>query len=245
MLEKHSIQPAVSLLKSLAHRLNMNDLKKYIIEIPMFEGLFESAIDLLASIASRKEYRKGEVIFYEGEYSEGFFVVISGRVKVTKLSRKGREQILYVLDSGEPFGQLALYNGDAFPATAQALEKSVCLFFPRNAFLKLVSEIPSLPLSMLSFLARRHHELASQLANIALKDVPERLAGYLLYLSKEQGNVETVLLPISKEQLSYLLGMSPETLSRVLSKMVGDGLISMEAKVVKLLDVARLKALRE
>lgn len=215
----------------------MEDLKKLIASIPFYGGLSEPDMDSLARIASRKEYRKGEVVFFDGEYSEGFYVVVAGRVKITKISPKGREQILYLVERGEPFGQLALYHGDAFPATAQALEKSSCLFFPRKQFLDLISKNPALPMNMLAFLARRHRDLTRQLENIALKEVPERLAGYLLYLSTEQGIAPTVTLPISKEQLAYLLGTAPETLSRAFAKMVEQGLISMEGKAVTIQDM--------
>lgn len=221
----------------------MDDVKKLIAAIPLYGGLAEPDLDSLAEMASQKEYRKGEVIFFEGEYSEGFYVVVEGRVKVTKVSPKGREQILYILETGEPFGQLALYHGDAFPATAQALERSICLFFRRGSFLKLISENPALPLNMLAFLARRHRELTRQLENIALKEVPERLAGYLLYLSREQVGAESLSLPISKEQLAYLLGTTPETLSRSLAKMVDDGLIAMEGKAITVRDESGLNDL--
>jgi CRP/FNR family transcriptional regulator len=214
----------------------MNDLKITISAMPIYKGLSEPDLEALVRIASRKEYRKGEVIFFDGEYCEGFYVVVTGRVKVTKVSVKGREQILYVLEAGEPFGQLALYHGDAFPATAQALEKSTCLFFPRKQFLDLISKKPALPMNMLAFFAQRHRELTRQIENLALKEVPERLAGYLLYLSKEQKGAETVSLPISTEQLAYLLGTTPETLSRALAKMVEQGLIAMEGKAITVSD---------
>lgn len=221
----------------------MDYLKNTISAMPIYKGLSESDLESLAHIASRKEYRKAEVIFFDGEYSEGFYVVVTGRVKITKVSARGKEQILYVLESGEPFGQLALYHGDAFPATAQALEKSTCLFFPRNEFLDLISKNPALPMNILAFLARRHRELTRQLENIALKEVPERLAGYLLYLSREQVGAESLSLPISKEQLAYLLGTTPETLSRSLAKMVEDGLIAMEGKEITVRDELGLNGL--
>jgi len=214
----------------------MDDLKNTISKMPIYKGLSESDLDSLARIASKRQYRKGSVIFFEGEFSEGFYVVVAGRVKITKVSVKGREQILYVLETGEPFGQLALYHGDAFPATAQALEKSTCLFFPKKQFLDIISKKPALPMNMLTFLSRRHRELTLQIENLALKQVPERLAGYLLYLSREQKGAANISLPISKEQMAYLLGTTPETLSRALAKMVEQGLILMESKTITVRD---------
>ncbi|MBI5843912.1 MAG: Crp/Fnr family transcriptional regulator [Deltaproteobacteria bacterium] len=223
----------------------MDDLLALTASIPMFSGLTEPETRLLSEIAVKRDFQKAGVIFFEGEYCEGFYVVAGGQVKITKVSARGKEQILYVLEPGEPFGQLALYHGDAYPATAQALSKCTCLFFPRQAFLRLVSEVPTLPMKMLSFIARRHRELVRQLENIALKEVPERLAGYLLLLAKEQEGSETVTLPISKEQLSHLLGTSPETLSRVFAKMAEEGNISMEGKKVTIISRVDLEILSQ
>lgn len=223
----------------------MDDLYELTASVPMFGGLSEPETRLLSDIAVKRDFRKGSVIFFEGECCEGFYVVAVGQVKVTKISAKGKEQILYVLESGEPFGQLALYHGDAYPATAFALSKCTCLFFPRQAFLKLISEVPLLPFKMLVFIARRHRELVRQLENISLKEAPERLAGYLLLLAKEGEGSETVTLPISKEQLSHLLGTSPETLSRVFSKMAEEGMISMDGKKIAILKPDELERLSE
>ncbi len=221
----------------------MDDLKKTISDMAIYEGLTDSDLDSLVRIACEKAFQKGSIIFFDGEYSDGFYVVIAGRIKITKISAKGKEQILYILGAGEPFGQLALYHGGVFPATAQALEKSTCLFFPKNPFLKLVSENPAMPFNMLAFLSRRHRELALQIENIALKEVPERLAGYLLYLLNEQKTSKPFNLPIPKEQLAYLLGASPETLSRALAKMVDQQIISMHGKSVTVLDKNGLKTM--
>ncbi|ACL05252.1 transcriptional regulator, Crp/Fnr family [Desulfatibacillum aliphaticivorans] len=221
----------------------MDDLKNTIASLPIYKGLSKPDLDSLARIASMREYRKGAIIFFEGEYCDGFYVVAKGRVKITKISSKGKEQILYILETGEPFGQLAIYHGDAFPATAQALETSVCLFFPKTPFLELISQRPALPMNMLAFLARRHRELTLQIENIALKEVPERLAEYLLYLCWEQKSLKTVSLPISKEQLAYLLGATPETLSRSLAKLVDDGMIMMDGKDISIIDEESLNDL--
>ena len=116
-------------------------------------------------------------------------------------------------------GEVPVFTGTPFPANAQALSKSVLAFFPKKKFIALINSNPSLALNLLAVLSKRLRQFTVQVENLSLKEVPERLAAYLLFLSKEQGGTDEVTLPISKGQLASLLGTIPETLSRIFSKM--------------------------
>ena len=99
---------------------------------------------------------------------------------------------------------------------------------------------PSIALNMLAVLSMRLRRFASQIESLSLKEVPVRLANYLIYLSKEQGNNEAVELDISKGQLASLLGTIPETLSRIFAKMTEEGLIRVNGRTISLLDIEAL-----
>ena len=114
--------------------------------------------------------------------------------------------------------------------------KSKAIFFPRNKFVFLVEANPSIALNMLAVLSQRLRRFASQIENLSLKEVPERLAGYLVYLSHEHGDSDEVTLDISKGQLASLLGTIPETLSRIFAKMSEEGLIKVNGRKISLLD---------
>ena len=104
-----------------------------------------------------------------------------------------------------------------------------------------MSSNPSLALNMLAMLALRLRRFTTQIENLSLKEVPGRLASYLLYLTEEQGRSDRVVLDIPKGQLASLLGTSSETLSRIFAKMTEEGLIRVEGKTIDLLDIERLK----
>ena len=123
--------------------------------------------------------------------------------------------------------------------------KSHLLFFPRTAFTELIAKNPSLCLNMLAVLSMRLRQFTVQVENLSLKEVPGRLAAYLLYLAQEQEAEDTVSLPISKGQLASLLGTIPETLSRILTKMSNSGLIDVSGGEIKLLDYDGLEDLSE
>jgi CRP-like cAMP-binding protein len=216
-----------------------------IAKIPLFEGLSSDQQNDLASIAVEKPFTRGKTIFTEGQPGSGFYVTLSGRIKIFKLSPEGKEQILHIFGPGEPFGEVPVFEGRQFPAHAVALEKSLCMYFPRTAFIELIKNNPSLALSMLGMLSRRLRTFTVLVDNLSLKEVPGRLAAHLLYLSELKEGTDNLELDVSKGQLAALLGTIPETLSRILGRMVKQGLIESHGPRVKLLDREGLKELAD
>jgi len=212
------------------------DKKKIMGMSLLFEGLPPDHLDELTDIAIEKTYSRGETIFFEGDEGNGFYMVGEGKIKIFKLSPMGKEHILHIFGQGEPFGEVPVFHGWPFPATAEALVKTKTLFFPRTRFIQLVENNPAIALNMLAVLSLRLRRFATQIENLSLKEVPARLANYLIYLSEEQGGRDEVTLEISKGQLASLLGTIPETLSRIFGKMSEEGLIKVNGKVISLLD---------
>jgi len=211
--------------------------------VPLFSGLPEDHRKDLSQLAVNKSYQKGDVIFSEGDKGSGFYVIVAGQVKVFKVSSEGKEQILHIFGPGEPIGEVPVFTGQPFPAYAEALAKSHLLFFPKIAFMDLIAGNPSLALNMLAVLSMRLRQFTVQVENLSLKEVPGRLASYLIYLSEEQKNKLSVKLTISKGQLASLLGTIPETLSRIFAKMSDQQLIAVNGRQIRLLDPAGLESL--
>ena len=221
----------------------MKKKTQIIAQTALFEGLPDEQLDTISQIAIEKFFSKGETIFSEGDAGAGFFIAVSGLIKIYKVSPDGKEQILHIFGPGEPFGEVPVFTGQPFPASAQTLLKSHLLFFPRNAFVKLISTNPSLSLNMLAVLSGRLRLFANQIESLSLKEVPGRLATYLIYLSVEQKNDRYVVLDIPKGQLASLLGTIPETLSRIFTRMSDQKLIEVSGRHINLLDREKLKAL--
>lgn len=212
-------------------------------QIPLFEGLSASDLLDLTSIAITKNFKRGNTIFSENEPGLGFYVVTEGKVKIFKISSEGKEQILHIFGPGEPFGEAPVFAGQRFPAHALALEDSEVLYFPRVAFIDLVKRNPSLALSMLAVLSMRLRRFAALVEDLSLKEVPSRLAAHFVFLSENSPENTELSLDMSKNQLAGLLGTIPETLSRILSKMVKKGLIEIQGPKIRILDRAGLDEL--
>jgi CRP/FNR family transcriptional regulator, dissimilatory nitrate respiration regulator len=201
------------------------DIIDQIAAIPLFNGLPRKQIEDLSMIVLGQSVKRGQILFADGDEGRGFYVLTTGRVKIFKLSPDGKEQILHIMPPGEPFGEVAVFAGEPFPAYAAAIEDGYTLFFPRAAFIELIRINPSLSLNMMAILSRRLRKFAGTIEALSLKEVPSRLADYFLDLSGPDGENKWLTLDISKNQLASLLGTIPETLSRILARMAREGLI--------------------
>lgn len=221
------------------------DIVEHISSIPLFEGLSRGELEDLSLIVDDLTVVKGEAIFLEGDDGNGFYVVISGKVKIFKVSWEGKEQILHIFGPGEPFGEVPVFGGKQFPASAEALEKGRVFFFPREDFTALIKKNPELALNLLAVLSKRLRRFTSLIENLSLKEVPGRLAAYLLYLRGSGEGTAELELDISKGQLASLLGTIPETLSRILGKMSNGGFIESEGSLIRIMDLQGLEGLAE
>lgn len=221
------------------------EIVKVIASVPLFKGLDNQQYDELAMIVTDQEVKRGQTIFSEGDEGVGFYVVISGLIKIYKLSPDGKEQILHIFGQGEPFAEAAVFTGSTYPAHAIALEKSRILFFPRASFVELVQKNPSLAMNMMATLSLRLKKFAHMIEDLSLKEVPGRLAAHLLFLRSQQNGSSELQLKIGKAQLASLLGTIPETLSRILTKMNKQGLIDSSGSTIKIIDRDGLEDLAE
>ena len=223
----------------------MKKARDILIRSQLFGGLPGEHITEIEKIAVGKNYNKGDVIFYDGDEGVGFYLVAAGSVSVYKLSPDGKEQILHIIQEGDTIGAVPVFSGTSFPANARALSKTHLLFFGRKKFIELITGKPNLIMNLLALLSMRLREFTIQVENLSLKEIPGRLASYLLYLAQEQGNRDLVKLNISKLQLSNILGTAPESLSRALGSMKSKKLIAEEGANIRLLNRDELEALAE
>lgn len=204
----------------------------------LFAGTSAEDRDILLSITKAREAGRGELLFEEGQKADGFYVVVSGKIKVFKLSPDGRERILHVIQPGNSFADAAIFDDGAFPAFAMCIDQSSLLFFPRNQFLELLHRHPQLAINMIAGLSRFLRNFATQIEDLTFRDVPARLARFLV--SECEKGSYLVKLSVSKAQLASNLGTTSETLSRTLRKLADEELIDVQGRTIKLLDMNRL-----
>ncbi len=207
-----------------------------------FGGLSEDVLKALAQIACVKTYSKGSHLFFEGDHAQGFFLIIEGLVRIYKISPKGKEQTVNIWGRGEVFAEIVLAGMDTFPAYAQAISPLKVAFFERKAFLSAIEKNPDLALRIIGILAGRIRELLMKIEQFTLKEASERLLFYLWKISCE-GEKNPITLSLSKVHIAHLLGVAPETLSRLFQRFKEEGLLELSGKKIWLKNTSRWKEL--
>ncbi len=219
--------------------------KEILRKIYLFSGLSNSDLETLARLAINRRFPRDTPIFWEGREALGFFILLSGQVKLAKSSPDGKEYILRIVNPGETFGEAAVLAEAGYPATAIALEDCQTLYFPKADFLNLLTASPALARNMLATMSRLLFHLTKQLEDLSLKEVLSRLARYLLDQCLEtHGRIADGLsfdLPISKTHLAAYLGTISETLSRTLARLKSMGAISEDKGRITIKDAALLQ----
>jgi CRP/FNR family transcriptional regulator len=211
-------------------------------QCPMFAGVTDEDLTQLLQICRSREYEKGELLFSEGDPATGFYVLARGKVKIYKLSPEGKERILHIVHPVATFAEAAIFGDGLYPAYAEPLETSTLVFFPKRDFLALLQEQGRIAINMIGGLSRFLRQFASQVEELTFKDVPARLARYILDFA---GGAVSITLPISKSQLASNLGTVSETLSRTFRKLSDDDIIRVQGKTIEILDADRLADLAE
>jgi len=220
--------------------VELAEIRSFLGQVRIFHGLPPEQLTALAKIAVLQFYQAGETIFWQGDPPKGFFLVRSGKVKVFKMSPTGKEQILQFFESGANFAEVPAFDGEPFPASATAMENSELVLFARSRFLELLYSEPTLAVNLLAIFARHLRHFTWLIEDLSLREVPGRLASYLLQLSQQQENLDQVVLEVTKTQLAALLGTIPETLSRGFHKLAKEGLITIKGNIIQLRDRAGL-----
>jgi CRP/FNR family transcriptional regulator, dissimilatory nitrate respiration regulator len=226
--------------------VSVEDRLTLVSQVKLFRPLGRECLIRLAEASRVRWIEPGETVFRQGDDARGLYVVMSGRVMVYKVSPEGREQVLKVWESGEHFGEVALFGGKDYPANAQALEGGHLLYVSRRGLLQQIGEYPELGLALLGALSVRLRHLVGLVEDLSLKEVPCRLAAYLLDLSGRQGGAAEFELDVAKGRLATMLGTLPETVSRVLKKMYREKLVETSGpRGLTILDADRLQDLAD
>jgi len=218
----------------------LNCIKKSL----LFAGLDSNELQSLSDTIAIKRLKKGEILFFDGDIASGFYAVFEGRIRVYKSNPDGKEYTIHIIKPGQIFGEVAIFDGKYFPANSMAISDSVVGFFPKDRFLGLIKQHPNISLKIIGSLARFLREYNQMVEDLALKEVPARIARYLLDQT-EKNNKNVINLETSKTELAVKLGTISETLSRNLRKMKDSGILKVDNQQITILDIDRLISIAE
>ena len=201
-------------------------------KVPIFWSLSDEEILKIAKMTKHIPYKKGQMLLHEGEKSDKLFIVNKGKVKVSKFTVDGKEQILYILTSGEFFGELHLFNHDEVNNfSVYAIEDTEICLLTKDDVDFIMDENPEIALKLLKAVTKRLAHTENLAQNLATKDPEIRIAHMLLEFSQKFGTKKKegilIELPITREEVASYVGVARETISRKFSKFEDLGLISL------------------
>lgn len=213
--------------------------------IKLFSNIPLEQVKQLAALVEPKTYKKGELLFIEGEPARGLFYILRGSVQMSKTSIEGKHHILQIFGRGEVLAEAVLFSDAPYPATAEALESTEVYFISVAGVTDLILEQPSLALYIIQVLSERLRSAQEKLKAWAFAGANERVARLLLELAVKHGKPVPEGIIIDTElthgRLAALLGFTRETVSRVISGLRTEGLIVSESRKITITDVERLE----
>jgi CRP-like cAMP-binding protein len=235
--------------ESLVAKLDHDARRAALLFSPLFQAMQPRELDEILCFAVDRRVRRGQVIFQKGDSGSFMMAVLRGRVRISAVSADGKEITLNVISPGEVFGELALLDSKPRSADATATEDTHLLVVERRQFLPFIDRNRDLALRLLAVLCERLRQTSMALEQIALLDLPARLALVLLKLAGSYGRLSAsgtrIELKLSQRDLSTLVASSRESVNKQLGAWRGDGVIVMDGGFIVLRRREELEALVE
>ncbi len=207
----------------------------------IFSSLKDDELTELAGLAVERSLTSDEFVFWDGDTPEWFYIVAEGKVKVLKYSSLGKEFIIAFFGPGEMFGEVAVFENEPYPASAQAVTETKVVGVRKEDFLSFLTNRPQVALRIISVLGGRLRDAHGRLRDLAGERVEQRLVSVLLMLLAKLGPT----LPFTRQEIADMVGTTTETTIRVMSTLRDRGIIrSVRGKVV-ILDEQKLRLLSE
>lgn len=219
-------------------------MENVLAQAPLFAALDAESAGMLAERLTTRTVARSHVVFQEGDDGDRLFLVIDGKVKISRAATDGRENLLAVLGASEMFGELSLFDPGPRTATVTTVTESTLASLDHDDLRPLLTERPGVAVQLLQALAQRLRRTNEAMADLVFTDVPGRVAKALLDLADKFGTPETdglrVRHDLTQEELAQLVGASRETVNKALSEFAHRGWLRIEGRSVMLLDPDRL-----
>jgi CRP/FNR family transcriptional regulator, dissimilatory nitrate respiration regulator len=220
------------------------DILQQLSQCYLCSGLDKEELAAVHAIASIRKINKGAILFMEGDPAAGFYVLLTGRVKVYKSSPEGKEVTIHQISPGQLFAEAAIFRGDQYPANCIAIEDATIAYFPKDLFIRLITNSPQISLKIIGSLSGFLREFNRQVEELTLMEISARLSSFILRESQKSKKDE-ILLDVPKTELAKRLGTISETFSRNLRKLKELGIIEVDGKRITIIDRARLISIAE
>lgn len=223
----------------------MSETTDFLKYVPIFSELNDESLTKIANIGIKKTFTRDSIVMFEHETGSALFVIIHGKVKISRVSDDGKEVILTLLSDSDFFGEMALLDGLARSANVTAMEDTEMFLIQRNDFLNLLEEHPEVTIALVQELTQRLRSADMKIKSLSLKDAEGKVANVILQLADnigriKQGKVEIEKLPFQHD-LANMAGTSRETISRTLHAFAKKGLVELEGSRLRIVNYEKFR----
>ncbi|MFW6278632.1 MAG: Crp/Fnr family transcriptional regulator [Bacillota bacterium] len=219
--------------------------QKCLKNLSVFSRLSDEELQLVCEKARGKKYEKGQIIFFENDSPKDLYMLAEGQVKLSMMSPEGQEKVLTILQEGDLFGEISLFDDTPYPLTAEAQQDSKLFIISWSDLEKIIMERPSMALKIIKALAKKTRLLTSQVRELVFQDAGGRLAALLQRFCDEFGmKIEQgtrIELILTHQEIANLLGTSRVTVTKLMNEFIDQGIIKIEERKIIVLDVEKLQ----
>jgi CRP/FNR family transcriptional regulator, cyclic AMP receptor protein len=213
--------------------------------VPIFSDLNDETLEQISHVGAQRNYSKDALIVSENETGSALYIIIEGKVKISRRSTDGKEVILSILGDSDFFGEMSVIDGLSRSANVVAMEDSVLLIVQRSEFLELLHTHPEVGIALLQELTQRLRTADVKIKSLSLKDSDGKVATVILQLAEDMGMIKNGVVEIEKlpfqHDLANMAGTSRETISRTLSSFEKKGLIEHEGSRLRILNYNKFR----
>ncbi|MEW6677836.1 MAG: Crp/Fnr family transcriptional regulator [Pseudomonadota bacterium] len=208
----------------------------------LFKGLGPEELALLARGSRELRLQRGEILFQKGDECAGMHLLVMGQIKLALPSPQGTEKVVHMIKAGGTFGEAVAFLDKPYPVNAQATQDSYLVLVDKHILLSAMEASPMLSRKMLASLSIRLHDLLEDMETCSLRTSSQRVICFLNQMAPaDKPNQYELILPSSKQTVASQLNLAPETFSRVLGHLTGAGLIQVNGRSIRVLDLARMR----
>ena len=222
----------------------MEERERCLRELAIFSRLEGNQVKLICERATERKYLKGEIIFFEDNNDENLYILLEGRVKLTMLSPEGKEKAISILQVGDIFGEMSLFDQDTTPITAEVIDDARLVSVPFQDLEEIIRQEPEVAIKIIEALAKRSRLLTSQIRELVFQDAEGRLASLLMRFIEDFG-VEVksgylIDIVLTHQEIANLMGSSRVTVTKLLNQFIDEGIIKIHKRKIVVMDIDRL-----
>ncbi|MDC9721002.1 MAG: Crp/Fnr family transcriptional regulator [Gammaproteobacteria bacterium] len=210
----------------------------------LFTALSDQEKKELLHVSRCMELTSDENLFYQGAQANHFYLLVSGKINLYRLSPDGLSKVIEVIHPGQAFAEALMFiEKHQYPVSAVAIESSKVIVIPGNAYKNILLQSPQSALKLMGSMAQKLHQRIREIENLTLQNTRHRLGNYLFGLVEDPAVLQAEFyLPMEKRLIASKLGMQPETFSRVFKEMRDRNILSVQGKQVTVHDMKALRS---